>query len=159
MIHFISGDLQLVQKGIIGHQVNILGKAGSGIVVGIRNTFTGWYEEYKSLCDNNEQNREALLGVVQYFTVGQDLFVANLFAQFSIKPFNRNTDIPALTKCLTNLHETALAHGMDVYLPNLLASVRGGMDWEAEIYPIIEKLFVESSVNLFLVDYVKGQAI
>lgn len=146
-----------VRKGIIGHQTNILGKAGSGVVTSIRDSFTAWYIQYKDLCTRYENNKEALLGTVQYTSVGSDVFVADLFAQFSIKPFNRNTDLNALRECLIKLHETAVKHNLPVYLPNLIACVRGGMDWEVEVYPIIQEIFEDSSVILYLVDYVEGK--
>ena len=42
-------------------------------------------------------------------------------------------------------------------MPDQIACVRGGMDWDAEVFPIIEEVFGESPVVLYLVDYVKGQ--
>lgn len=157
MINTISGDLVTVRHGIVAHQVNILGKAGSGVVTDIRNCFSGWYQEYKKLCDQFELNREQLLGTTQYFRVDGGLHVANLFAQFSIKPFNRNTDLPAFRQCLVNLEQQAREAALPVYVPDQIACVRGGMDWDAEVFPIIEEVFGESPVILYLVDYVKGQ--
>lgn len=159
MINVIEGDLLTVQYGIIAHQVNILGKANSGVVTGVRECFTGWYQEYKKLCDQFAENREQLLGTTQYFRIKDGLHVANLFAQFSIKPFNRNTDMPAFRQCLVNLEEQARTAGLPVYIPNLLACVRGGMDWETEVYPVIEEVFGDSSVMLFIVDYAQGKQI
>lgn len=156
MINKVVGDLVTVNYGILAHQTNILGKAGSGVVMDIKDTFVNWYQHYKDLCNQHESNKEALLGTTQYFTVRDGLHVANLFAQFSIKPFNRNTDLAALRQCLLNLHSTAQQHGLPVYIPDQIACVRGGMDWEAEVYPIIEEIFGESTVALYLVEFEKG---
>ena len=158
MIHIVPGDLVLVPRGIIAHQTNILGIANSGLVMDIKDCFTGWYQDYKSLCDQfkEQRNVEGLLGTTQYYRVRDGLYVANLFAQFSIKPFNRNTDLVGFRTALTHLEDQARQVGLPVYMSNLIACVRGGMDWEAEIYPIIEDVFSQSPVDLFLVDYQKG---
>lgn len=159
MIDIVYGDLTTLKYGILAHQTNTLGKAGSGVVVDIKETFAKWYESYKDLCNQFTENPSKLLGTVQYFSVNNGLHVANLFAQFSIKPFNRNTDLKAFEECCTNLHATAIQHGLPVYMPSRIASDRGGMDREAEIIPILEKVFGDSPAQLYLVEYIKGQSL
>lgn len=156
MIKEIKGDLLTAPSGILCHQVNTLGIAGSGIVIGFRDTFVNWFIQYKDLCDQYKSNPNQLLGTTQYLKVNDHLLVANMFSQFSVKPLGRNTDLDALKNCLTIIHNEAFRNDFNVYVPKYLASVRGGMDWEAEVYPIIEEIFNDSSVNLYLVDYVKG---
>lgn len=161
MIYEVKGDLTTIGYGIVAHQVNILGVAASGVVTDIRECLPGWYQEYKTMCKQFSDSKEALLGKVQFYNVPENsLFIANMFSQFSIKPFNRNTDLNAFKTCLTTVKEQAIQNGnIPVFIPKYIASVRGGMDWEVEVFPIIEELFNDQTSKLYMVDYVKNQQV
>lgn len=159
MINYIEGDLVTIKHGIFAHQSNILGLAGSGIVTDIKDNFPGWYLAYKDFC-NYVHNKFELLGQVQFYAIPEtSAYIANLFSQFSVKPFSRNTDLKALETALTNVHNQAKINALPVYIPFKIASVRGGMDWDVEVLPIIEKIFSNSDVQLFIVHYVKDKQI
>lgn len=82
IIRNVNGDVTAPIRGIIGHGVNCQGVMGSGVALAIRNKFPKAYEEYKALCDRTEDKRQ-LLGSTQIVQITEDLFVANMFTQFS----------------------------------------------------------------------------
>jgi ribosome-binding factor A len=82
IIRNVTGDVTAPIRGIIGHGVNCQGVMGSGVAWAIRNKFPKAYEEYKTLCDNTVDKRD-LLGTVQLVQITDDLYIANMFTQFT----------------------------------------------------------------------------
>ena len=82
IIRNVTGDVTAPIRGIIGHGVNCQGVMGSGVAWAIRNKFPKAYEEYKALCDATP-NKHDLLGTVQLVQISDDLYIANMFTQFS----------------------------------------------------------------------------
>lgn len=82
IIRNVNGDVTAPIRGIIGHGVNCQGVMGSGVALAIRNKFPKAYEEYKTLCDNTVDKRD-LLGTVQLVQINADLYIANMFTQFT----------------------------------------------------------------------------
>lgn len=150
-IYFIEGDITKVEKGIITHQVNTLGVSGSGVVVPIKAMYENWEEEYLKFIKDNEED---LLGKVSVNSIHSDLLIANVFSQFSIKRTpSRNTSLEALEKGLQEVKTLAKDAKLPVYIPYKLASVRGGMSWEDEVFPLIVSIFEDAVVDLYIVEY------
>lgn len=82
IIRNVNGDVTAPIRGIIGHGVNCQGVMGSGVALAIRNKFPKAYDEYKALCDATADKRN-LLGTVQLVQINEDLYIANMFTQFS----------------------------------------------------------------------------
>lgn len=82
IIRNVTGDVTAPIRGIIGHGVNCQGVMGSGVAWAIRNKFPKAYEEYKTLCDNIADKHD-LLGTVQIVQITDELYVANMFTQFT----------------------------------------------------------------------------
>ena len=82
IIRNVNGDVTTPIRGIIGHGVNCQGVMGSGVALAIRNKFPKAYQEYLALCDATADKRN-LLGTVQLVQITDELYVANMFTQFS----------------------------------------------------------------------------
>jgi len=82
IIRNVNGDVTAPIRGIIGHGVNCQGVMGSGVAWAIRNKFPKAYEEYKALCDATADKAD-LLGTTQIVQITDELYVANMFTQFS----------------------------------------------------------------------------
>lgn len=150
-IHWMKGDITHATKGVITHQVNTLGRSGSGVVVPIKGMYQNWESEYLQFI---QDNKDFLLGQVSYNTINSDLFIANVFSQFNINRFpSRNTCLNSLEIGLKRVKEFARKAKVPVYVPYKLASDRGGMSWEDEVFPLLTSIFADGDVNLYIVEY------
>lgn len=150
-IYWIKGDITHTEKGVIAHQVNTLGRSGSGVVVPIKAMYEQWEEEYKQFI---KDNKEDLLGKVSFNTINSDLFIANVFSQFRIsRTPSRNTCLESLEKGLQQVKTLAKNAKVPVYVPYKLASDRGGMSWEDEVFPLLTSIFEDGLVDLYIVEY------
>ena len=107
MIKIIDGDLFDTDAKFICHQVNCMGKMGSGVALQVRKKFPHVYEEYKKAASPK------MLGKVQVVPVDPSLvgypfraipqekqLICNLFAQNKYGyDGKRYTDINALLEC------------------------------------------------------------
>ncbi|AND75457.1 Appr-1-p processing protein [Acinetobacter phage vB_AbaM_ME3] len=150
-IHWIKGDITHTDKGVITHQVNTLGRSGSGVVVPIKKMYQGWEEEYLAFI---EDNKDDLLGKVSFNSINSDLFIANIFSQFRISRIpSRNTCLSSLEQGLQQVKTLAKNAKIPVYVPYKLASDRGGMSWEDEVFPLLTSVFEDGLVDLYIVEY------
>lgn len=111
----VSGDLMMIDKGIICHQVNIDGKMGAGLALQIKNKYPFVYECYKHICQD-ASNKKILLGKVQLVNVvNYDLTVVNIFAQSLYEECgnHRKTDYNAVDKAMEYLRGYVLSHNPD----------------------------------------------
>lgn len=136
MIEFENRDITTVTKGIVAHGVNCQGVMGSGVALYIKNKWPKAFERYVELGSG-----EQLLSTTQIVPVDQDLYVANCFTQVSFGNDRdvRYADVEAVQKCLSDVFRYASMVDAPIYLPKI-ASDRGGLSWEDEVYPIIETL-------------------
>lgn len=144
-IEYIKGDLfnnipqYPTNKIIIPHIVNNLKIWGSGFVIPLGNYFPKAKNEYISM-----DEKHICLGNTQIIDVGNNIFVANMFAQDGISPKSTGTTnkivqnpirYGALAKCLLTINSYCTSDTM--ILSPKFGSLRAGGDWS-----IIENLII-----------------
>lgn len=115
---------------VIGHQVNCMGAMKRGLAGQFKLRYPKVFIKYKSLCTENRDHPQRLLGMVQPVTVG-DRRILNLFGQLRYGT-GLQTDYDALRLIACKLQERAIT----VDLPWRIGCGLGGGDWE-----IVQKIF------------------
>lgn len=136
MITTLNKDITTVTRGIVAHGVNCQGAMGSGVALAIKNKWPKIYEEYKKL-----PMGKAMLGTAQLVPINDDdtLFVANCFTQVFYGTSGRFADPDAIERSLHLVYRWADYYNLPVFLPKI-GALRGGLDWETEVFPIIQQL-------------------
>ena len=160
MIKNTIGDLlDIKQPIIIGHQVNCLGIMGAGIAKSIKSKWFNVFTEYTKFCNKFVSDKD-LLGKCQLVPVDDEniKYVANLFGEYSfaeaVAPFegNRHTDYEALEAALRSFKAQAIEKGFkDIGVPYKLGCGLAGGDWDGVVYPMLQKIFSDNSITLWIV--------
>lgn len=158
MIQIVEGDLLKSNVPVIGHQVNCLGIMGAGIAKQIKAKWFTVFSEYTRFCNKFVSDKE-LLGQCQFVKVDNSPieYVANLFGEYSfaeaVAPFegNRHTDYEALKEALISFKVQILEHGYTTAgIPYKLGCGLAGGNWEGVVFPLIEEIFGDNKVTLFI---------
>ena len=136
-MQIIGGNLLEVPRGILGHQVNCVKRMGAGLALQIRRKWPPVYEAFRQ--------EEPELGKVLLVEVGEDLHVANLYAQWGVGRTGRQTDYPARTQCRQQVQAWSQQLHLPVYLPEYLGCGLAGGDWEG-VYGIIARTGPEATL-------------
>ena len=83
MVTHIKGNLLSSNCDYICHQVNCLGRMGSGIAKQIRDRFPEVYDSYIELCTNEYLKPEDLLGTIDIVGVNAPYDVISIFGQMN----------------------------------------------------------------------------
>lgn len=149
-VTFVNKDITAVTRGILAHGVNCKAVMGSGVALAIRHKWPIVYDRYIEVGADDE-----LLGTTHIIPVSEGLFVANCYTQvgFGSDRSVKYADLEAVKKCIGDVLKWASIWDLPVYLPKI-ASDRGGLSWEEEVYPAIQELNtqypeVEITVCLF----------
>lgn len=139
MVEVIEGDLLDIKEGILLHQVNCMGRMGSGLAGYIRRKYPKVYDEFKEKSENTP--REELYGQVQSVKLGDKLFVVNSYSQ---KYYGRSRDVKYTNEemLINNIKKTVevgTSKGLKVYIPYLIGCGLGNGDWDT-IYEGIKDL-------------------
>lgn len=136
LIRIIDADITTADYGIVAHQVNCRHLMGSGVALALRNKFPSIYDEYMKAPAGPSMLGKAM---VAYET--EEFAICNVYSQLDCGYDGKKyTSIEAVESGLGVVFRLAMAEGLPVILPYKYGSDRGGADWDAEIYPIIEKL-------------------
>jgi O-acetyl-ADP-ribose deacetylase (regulator of RNase III) len=142
--HTILKDILSVETGIICHQVNCMGKMGSGLAKSIAEKFPNVEKEYidyvRSIQKTKPELLVFLLGQVQFVQITSSLFVANLFGQFRYGTDSQKTEYSALTRCFLKVRKKACELHLPVYIPLHIGCGLAGGDWKV-VEPMIYKIF------------------
>lgn len=157
MIEIVNGDLLQSNLPLIAHQTNCLGVMGGGIAKSIKNKWFTVYEKYAIYCKSRNYSRD-MLGVIQVCETNDTPIkaVANLFGEYSftesVAPYeNRHTDYDALKEALTELKEYCIDQDIiEVGIPYKLGCGLAGGDWDGVVYPMLQELFNDSPIKLFI---------
>jgi O-acetyl-ADP-ribose deacetylase (regulator of RNase III) len=149
-----TGNLLYVKSGHIVHGCNAQGVMGSGVALGIKQTYPKAYESYAI----EYNNRGLKLGVAYPHRESDDLFIWNAITQEGYGAPTRNTSYDAIQTCFEQINRYIKEGGIDnkkftqpaeIHIP-LIGAARGGGNWEI-IREIIEQT-VEFPVTLWLPD-------
>lgn len=146
MIHFIKGNLLDSKENYICHQVNCMGRMGSGVAAQIREKWPIVYKDYKNLLDFWLSPKEAF-GHSQFCKVNVNQYVINMYAQYNYgtNPNRLYTDYEAFKTCLK---EIADAHVGTIAFPKYIGCGLGNGDWDI-ILSMIEKELSDREVYIY----------
>lgn len=151
MIEYIKKDITSVERGVIGHGCNCQGRMGSGVALAIRNKWPQVYEQYIVLCKDNSDKRK-LLGTIQAIPVVVELVVVNLFTQLNYGfDGQKYANIHAISKSLDTMFGFVSAVKLPAYIPRIGCGL-GGLDWEQDVKPEVERLVEKHQINLYVCD-------
>ncbi len=144
MIVHNYGNITWVEAGLILHGVSLQGVMGAGVAFDIaqrwpivHTNYIAWTMEIH----NSGKSLESYLGEVQFVNISDSLTVANGLTQHFYGHGDKRYAIPdAIEKCI----ETACIHAIEnkllvLHIPEI-GGKRGGINFEAEIMPRIEKI-------------------
>jgi O-acetyl-ADP-ribose deacetylase (regulator of RNase III) len=133
MITEQTGDVLKTVTGVICQQVNCQGVMGCGIALAIRRKWPKVYTAYREKINHArmQPNTPNLLNSVQLINVGNNLYVANMFAQFGYGRDKRYTDYEAFITCLVKLLmlKSENCSSLNIYFPYKIGCSNAGGDW------------------------------
>lgn len=148
------GNLLHVKAGHIVHGCNAKGVMGSGVALGVRQTFPGAYSSYA-----RQYERLGLtLGVSYSYVENEALVIWNAITQEGFGSPTRNTSYDAIQTCFEQINwhikeggidNTPFTQPAEIHIP-LIGAARGGGNWEI-IREIIEQT-MDYPVTLWLPD-------
>lgn len=143
------GNLLHVKQGHIVHGCNAQGVMGSGVALGVKNTYPEVYREYVYI----HENASLVLGKAYPVAVGDNLIVWNAITQNLYGGNVRQVSYDAIETCFSDINQFLKESGnnwaQEIHIPKIGAA-RGGGNWEI-IREIIEQT-VEFPVTLWLPD-------
>ena len=165
MIKIIDGDLFETDAKFIVHQVNCMGRMGSGVALQVKEKYPNVYEEYAKIVSSE------MLGKIQVVPCNPqyigcnpgsimipntEQWIVNLFAQDKYGYDGKQyTSIQALRECFVKLncllHEKNNNFGAKIAMPYKIGCCRGGADWN-EVCAMIEGIFVDEDVEIWRLD-------
>lgn len=167
MIEYINKDITTIESGIIGHGVNCQGVMGSGVALAIKTKWPKVYFDYleyyeylvKSALVSQEAagiespqfNSSSLLGFVHTVCINNNLFVCNCFTQDLYGRDNsKYASTDAIKECIgyMNAFRNRKLPDEKIYIPKIGAGL-GGLDWETEVAPMIEKTNIDVTVCVY----------
>lgn len=148
-IQYVTGDATSPVTGgskIICHVCNNIGAWGAGFVLALSRKWKEPEQDYRNWFKNGTPK----LGDVQFSTVGEDLFVANMIGQHGC---GWNIKIPpirydAVMQCLEKVAEFAVKKNCSVHMPKIGCGLAGGT-WD-KIEPLIIKSLSERNVPVYV---------
>jgi hypothetical protein len=148
MIEFIKGDITKETRGLILHGCNAKGVMGSGVALAIKNKWPAAYEAYK----HATQGQKAM-GRLQIVSISNGLYIGNGWTQLSFgNDGKKYADIEAIRSVLEQAFLFCEKYELPLKMPRI-GGLRGGLDWEKEVYPIIMDLALElESVEVKIID-------
>lgn len=136
-IVFKNGDMFTSNAKYLCHQVNCMGKMGSGIAKTVREKFPTAFAEYSNVCLGNEKTPSNLLGNIFQSKCG-DKIIVHMFAQEQFGRSRRYTDYDAFLNCLKRIRAT-VPTGSVIAFPHGIGCGLGGGSWSI-IFPMIEEV-------------------
>lgn len=148
----ITKDVTTLTEGTIAHGVNCQRRMGSGIALAIRKK---WPEAYNQYMELSAEKQRKMLGETQIVDLSPDenpqsLFVCNCFTQYNYGADGKRYADPDAVEVAADvafLHASYM--GTDLYMPKIGCGL-GGLSWEDEIKPILERLEQKYDVNLYI---------
>lgn len=148
------GNLMHVTSGHIVHGCNAQGVMGSGVALGVKQTFPGAFESYIQ----QYRTHGLVLGVAYPYVENEDLVIWNAITQEGFGGTVRNTSYDAIQTCFEQINWHIKEGGVDnsafmqpneIHIP-MIGAARGGGNWEI-IREIIEQT-MDYPVTLWLPD-------
>lgn len=139
----------------IAHGVNCQGVMNSGVAKSIRNNWPEAYESYMAYCNYyNESLMKPPLGFVNVLKTKDGKWIGNCFTQEYYGYDKKRYAHPIAV--LNSLYQFSIdliqyTDVREIAIPKIGCG-RGGLDWETEIKPIIEKISLDLGINFVVYD-------
>lgn len=147
MIIMHEANIADVKEGIIVHGCNAHGVMGSGVALSLKLKYPFILDAYKELCDTNHTDKNKLLGRYT-LNVHRDIIIMNLITQvFYGYDGRRYASVDAIKDGLTVAAKMATVEDKTIHIP-LIGCGRGGLSWEAEVKPIVERISEEWNIDI-----------
>ncbi|MEY8366573.1 macro domain-containing protein [Anaerovoracaceae bacterium 41-7] len=152
MISIIDGNLFATDAPIIAHQVNCMGKMGSGVAKQIKERFPHAYDVYMS---SEMKLGQVVPAVCIDKYTGREVVIMHMFAQDKYGYDGREyTDLGALFACLFRLRISANELGDEfgykkIAMPYKIGCGLGGGNWD-EVYQLIKDIFDDTDIEIEL---------
>ena len=150
MIKIIRGDLLSSGAQYICLQVNCLGVMGSGVANQVKEKWPIVYERYRAACVQYTDDKDKLLGCVQFIPVNNLITVVNIFGQLS---YGRDekcyTDIHALSEACKKI-AGKVKLGNTIAMPYRIGCGLAGGDW-GKVVDVLTDVFQEHILTLYKV--------
>jgi len=150
---YLVGDATDVSErpAIIAHICNDRGAWGRGFTRALSRRWPAAAEGFREWVRlGSDCSPPYELGFVQYVTVSDGLWVANMVAQSGLGRANRPIRYKSLEDCLRDLGGMAATAGASVHMPRIGTGLAGG-DWR-RIEPLILETIVDCGVPVTVYD-------
>lgn len=136
MIEYRKGDLfAQYSANVLVHGCNQQGFMGKGIAFGFRRRWYSMYKNYKYLCETGKLGLgDVFFWITENHLVSGNLTIANLISQSAI---NQQASVWAIER---GLNKIISLHEYDVIAMPKIGCGLGGLNWEQDVAPIVEKL-------------------
>ena len=144
MIAYLNKDLTSVTRGVVVHGCNAQGAMGSGVAAALVKRWPQIYEGYNALC-KSASDKQTILGTSHFVTITDGaLIIGNLITQqtYGPQPYGRSiayASPEAIEKSLRTAFSMADLNNLPLYMPKI-GCLRGGLNWEKDVLPIVEQL-------------------
>lgn len=147
MINYIRGNLFTSNAKVLVNTVNTVGVMGKGIAADFKKIYPKMFEEYKSLCESSKLD----IGELHLYKTSNK-WILNFPTK---KHWKSPSTVEYVEKGLQRLLEQATKLQLtDIAMPKLGCG-NGGLDWEMQVKPIVEKYFKKSPINVSIYDFDK----
>ncbi len=137
-IFYYHQDIVNIKADYICHQVNCLGKMGSGVAKAVREKWPKVYEEYRNIVSTTLST--PLLGTIQEIEVEDGQKIINMFAQSSYGyDGERYTSYDAFWECLQRIKESVPICST-IAFPYKIGCGLGGANWQVIFQMIVQVL-------------------
>lgn len=147
MIQYIKGNLFTSNSKVIVNTVNTVGVMGKGIAADFKKYYPEMFQQYKVLCDNGT------------FDIG-NLFLYKTSNKWVLnfptkKHWRGKSTLEYIETGLKKLvMDSSKLQITDIAMPKLGCG-NGGLEWENEVKPLIEKYLEKSPINVSIYDFDK----
>jgi len=147
MIHYIKGNLFTSNAKVLVNTVNTVGVMGKGIAANFKKIYPLMFEEYKQQCDNGSLD----IGQLSLYKTSNK-WILNFPTK---KHWRSPSTVEYIEKGLQKLVEQATKLQLtDIAMPKLGCG-NGGLDWETQVKPMVEKYLKKAPINVSIYDFDK----
>jgi len=147
MIYYVRGNLFSSRAKVLINTVNTVGVMGKGIAAEFKKIYPQMFKEYKKLCENKELD----IGKLHLYKTSNK-WILNFPTK---KHWRSPSTIEYIEKGLQTLvKEANYLQLSDIAMPKLGCG-NGGLDWETEVKPIVEKYLKKAPINVTIYDFNK----
>ena len=147
MIQYINGNLFTSNAKVLVNTVNTVGVMGKGIAYDFKKYYPKMFEEYKQLCDTNQFN----IGDLNLYKTSNKWILNFPTKEHWRSPSKIDFIEKGLQKLVQDAHKLQIN---DIAMPKLGCG-NGGLDWESEVKPLVEKYLKTSPINVSIYEFDK----